>query len=551
MKLTKIKIERFKKVREAELELSDLNILVGVNGSGKSSIIQAIHLASCLMRQASEVRSNKTSAVSVNQLDYLPTESYWNLGHGADWGNKAGTPSSKVKFQYVDDEAGGEEIEAYTEFRSAKNAGISVKGQIPPRLFRFYRGSGTFFSAYIPGISGIPNQESKQSKRVVLKACSYGDANVYLRNALNLLDDDEINQIEEWLSGLIGATRISVDHDDQRDLIINARVTLNGRSHPLELLGMGYLQLIQIFCYVLLFKPQVLLIDEPDIHLHPDVQEKLSTVLAKVAVDRRLKVLLTTHSPFIVRGAPLAAKIFWLDDGVVQDSSRQSVELALGWGAFGKKVIIVSEDSKTEFLSKLVSQWPEIEKLTAIYPGQGFKNLLTKKQAQELREALGQKFKIVVHRDRDSLTDEEVENLAAAYEAEGISLWVTDLSDVEAYFCEPTFISNLIGCTENEAENYVSAILIGQQVDARNQFEAQRRSHNQELYPGGGSPTNEVVWQVFQNRPLRGTKGKFVFNQLKNRIPGSAFSEISVLSSQLDGRYANSLRQHLENVLAE
>ena len=94
MKLTKLKVEDFKRVKSVEIDLADVNILVGGNGSGKSSIIQAIHLACCVMRQVERVEKGKTSTVGIDELDYLPSNNYKLLGHKTVWGNKAGTPSS-------------------------------------------------------------------------------------------------------------------------------------------------------------------------------------------------------------------------------------------------------------------------------------------------------------------------------------------------------------------------------------------------------------------------------------------------------------------------
>ena len=69
MRLTKIKIDSFKRVKSVEFDLADVNILVGVNGSGKSSIIQAIHLACCVMRQADRVEKGGTSTVGIEELE--------------------------------------------------------------------------------------------------------------------------------------------------------------------------------------------------------------------------------------------------------------------------------------------------------------------------------------------------------------------------------------------------------------------------------------------------------------------------------------------------
>ena len=548
MKLSKIKIEKFKRIDNIEIKSGSLNILVGANGSGKSSVLQAAHLASCLLRQADRIRLGTTSTVAVMDLDYLPSNEYSRLGHGANWGNNNNTPSSKITFTFEDDH--GNEVEAICEARAARNAGISVSGQLPEEVRSMFRGQSTYFSGFIPGISGVPNREAKQSKRVVMKACSFGDSNVYLRNALNLLSQGELAQIEIWLSLLMGDVSITIDFVENRDLVIKAEVTIGGVPHPLELIGTGYIQLIQIFCYALLFKPKILLIDEPDIHLHPNIQEKLASVLATIAVEKEISIVLTTHSPFIVRGSPLDANVYWLEGGRLINENRKAAEIALGWGAFGKKAIIVSEDKDIKLLQKLVSQWPEIEKFITFHPGQGYKNLPTPEQARELFDALGGQYKVLLHRDRDSLTNEEVSMLSSKYSDDGVELWFTDLSDIEAYFCSADYISDLIGCDANQSNTYINEVL-EHVVPGRDQFNKQRKAHNSELYPAGGSPTNDDVWDLFQNRPLKGYKGKFVFSKLKDKIPKNEFSEQEILSHTFGVDVAPSLREALVALIHE
>jgi energy-coupling factor transporter ATP-binding protein EcfA2 len=551
MQLVKLKIENFKKVLQVEVPLADVNILVGANGCGKSSIVQAVHLACCVMRQADRVDSGKTATVGVDELDYLPTDDYKTLGHGANWGNKEGTPSSCVTlyFKKPDDEL----VEASCRLRSARNAGISITGSVPTDLTSSLRTKRKFFSAYIPGISGIPNKEERKSKKVILKACSFGDSNVILRNALLLLKESNVGNIaliEQWIGKIIGPVSISVVHNNDSDLYIQCDITVDGSTKPIELAGTGYLQLIQIFCYVLLFDPGVLLIDEPDIHLHPHVQERLVGVLAEVARERGIRILLTTHSPFIVRGAPAGTNVCWLQDGKIESQNRHLVEVALGWGAFGKRLIVVSEDSNTALLRKLVAQWPEIDRAVAFYPGNGYANVPTPSQAKELAETLGGKFKILVHRDRDSLTDAEVAQMEALYTAQGVALWLPAESDVEAYYCDIGFLEVFLGCTQQQAQEYVDAVLNQNAAPLRDQFNKQRAAHNKELYQAGGSPMNDDVWNVFQHRPLKGGKGKFVFKQLKSKIPGGAFDEDKLTGPAVGGLIALDLKHKIEAILA-
>jgi ABC-type cobalamin/Fe3+-siderophores transport system ATPase subunit len=547
VQLDSITIAKFKRIDSIDLPLADLNILVGSNGSGKSSVLQALHLASCLMRQADRIRLESTSMVRVSDLDYLPSDEYWRLGHGADWGNKSTTSSSKVSFKFQD--ANGEQVIAKLEMRSARNAGISVQGELPESVRTKFRGADSYFSGFIPGISGIPNVEQKNSKRVVLKACSFGDSNVYLRNALNLLPADGLIQIETWLEPLLGQIKLKVEFDEARDFEIRAQAEIGGLLMPLELLGTGYLQLIQIFCYILLFKPQMLLVDEPDIHLHPGVQEKLAASLLQIARAQGIKIVMTTHSPFIVRGAPADTNVVWLADGQKKTDDRSVVELALGWGAFGKKVIVVSEDATNVLLKKLIRQWPGIERAVTVLPGRGHKGLLTKDQAEELRASLGNTFKILVHRDRDSFSDDEVVALKESYSNDGIRLWVTDQSDIEAEFCDPGFLSSLTGEDIQTCQNWLDEIWLANQANIKDQFASQRVAHNRELYGAGGSPINDEVWTSFQARPLKGAKGKFVFNQLKSKVPAGAFSEANVESLEGYPERAASLRENLEDLL--
>lgn len=551
MEVTGITVEEFKRVKKVELSLAPLNILVGSNGSGKSSVLQSIHLACCMIRQAGRVEQTRTSTVGVDRLDYLPSEQYWMLAHNKEWGNKKGSPSSSVRFEF--DHEGVKQL-AHCTLRSARNAGISITGHIPPGLNAELRGDG-FYSAYIPGISGIPNKEEKRSEKVILKACSYGDSNIILRNALLLLqerDSTNISFIERWVGAVVGSrVQITVVHDAARDLTISCTVKIgNEVIRPIELIGTGYLQLIQLFAYILLFAPGVLLVDEPDIHLHPSVQEKLMSVLAAVARDRDMKVLISTHSPFVVRGAPIGTNVYWLDKGKVASTNRVSVELALGWGAFGKKVIIVSEDSKATLLKKLVGQWPNLDSQVTFYPHTGYTSLPKPKQAAELKSALGGSFEILIHRDRDSMTDQEVQQLVDSYQSEGITLWCPAESDVEAYFCHPNFIMDLVHCDSTTAIEYVDSVLTQHTQPIKDQFDKQRAAHNSEFYAqSGGSPPSENVWSEFQTRPLKGAKGKFVFNQLKNKIPGNSFSPVLIEAHEFTVEIAPELKVVLEGLV--
>lgn len=549
MILSKLKIKGFKRIKSVDIDLADVTILVGPNGSGKSSIIQAVHLACCVMRQADRVALDRTSPVGIDTLDYLPTNDYKMLGHGTPWGNQEGTPCSEVTLTF--DDNGIEEVARCT-LRSARNAGISILGSVPKVLDPLLRDRTSYFTAYIPGISGVPNREEKRAPKVVHKACSFGDSNVILRNVLLLLRErsqQNISDLERWLTELIGPVQLDVRHDDAQDLEIACSARVDGASRPLELVGTGYLQLIQIFAYVLLFKPGILLIDEPDIHLHPTVQEKLVPALARVAAEANTRVLLTTHSPFVVRGAPPSARVYWVKDGGTSSKDRQDVERTLGWGASGKKVLIVSEDGDTTLLKILVGQWPEVEKFVAFYPGTGYKSLPKPSQAAELGHALVGTVKVLVHRDRDALTDDEVGVLEAAYAAQGVALWCTEPSDIEAYFCTAPAVAAVTGLSVADAQTTIDSVLARNIQPIRDQFDSRRAAHNEELHKSGGSPKTEDLWAEMASTPMKRAKGKYIFGQLKNAVTGGRFGIEAVVAQGVGAPIAKDLKTKLESLL--
>ena len=89
MKLKSVRVQRFKKVSDAGFNVADLNVLVGGNNSGKSTIVQALHFGVALLQtiQASGLSWPTTGAypTSLNPSDiiYSPSEDVYALATGA------------------------------------------------------------------------------------------------------------------------------------------------------------------------------------------------------------------------------------------------------------------------------------------------------------------------------------------------------------------------------------------------------------------------------------------------------------------------------------
>ncbi len=75
-------------------------------------------------------------------------------------------------------------------------------------------------------------------------------------------------------------------------------ISNNGVRHKTELLGDGVITAIRILLQLYVDKPNPIIIDEPELSLHPSAQRKLLKVLAEYSQKRQ--IIISTHSPYMV-----------------------------------------------------------------------------------------------------------------------------------------------------------------------------------------------------------------------------------------------------------
>lgn len=481
MKLKSVEISNFKAIDRAKLDLHPtFNVLVGSNGSGKSSVLQALHwmLQSARNPVVKPETTGKASTLSEKDAIYMPSPEYRSAGHGGDYGNFNNNPQLDLRIVAADDD--GNELETAMWLKAARNEGISVHVPANNQFTAAVRDRKREISAYIPGVAGIPLIEEKRSKLVVHRSAAAGDANMVLRNMLHLLRSETIDGqngldfVSDLVARVMGDFSLKVDFDDEKHtrVVATFKVGEMGASgdrsyRPLELAGIGYLQVLQIFCYLVYYRPVLLLVDEPDAHLYPIAQERLVEVLGEVAAACGSQVLLTTHSPSIVRALPKASRVIWMKDGKVAPNGDTSARHLMGWGLLDRKVLLLTEDAHTEMLRALLDQWAECERTTAVWPIQGSGKLPTAETLEGLRALVGKDVKIVVHRDRDFLMPVEAAKFAKAYEDAGVGVWITTNSDVEAYWADEAVVAAHFGISPEDARSLVEEAASRADVDGK------------------------------------------------------------------------------------
>ncbi|MGB1215666.1 MAG: ATP-dependent nuclease [Pikeienuella sp.] len=421
-------------------------------------------------------RQSDGSTLSEKNATYMPSPEYRNAGHGAEYGNFKGSPQMEVEVKATPTDTNEDALNASMWIKSARNEGLSVHVPSNNTFVQSLRDQSKEFSSYIPGLAGIASVEEKRTKLIVHRQAAAGDANTVLRNVLLLLkgisyeNETGLDLLQRFVSEVMGSVTLKVDFSEDKHQTIQASFQTKvmaeadqNRTKPLELAGIGFLQVIQIFAYLIYFRPVLLLVDEPDAHLHPTAQELLVGVLAKAAKHFETQVILTTHSPSVVRALPSDARVTWMKDGVVQPDGDTSGRQRMGWGLLDKRVLLLTEDTKINMLRSLLSQWPDLERYVALWPLHGSGKLLDPKGCASLQTLFGEDMKLAIHRDRDFMMPEEAAAFSKPYLDAGIGVWLTKYSDVEAYWANSGAVAAHFGIDIQVAQQLIDAAVTSAQ----------------------------------------------------------------------------------------
>ena len=128
-----------------------------------------------------------------------------------------------------------------------------------------------------------------------------------VRNLKTLHEKEEVpieEKISYWLREMDLAYSFSLSWiERQSSTIYEIRIQKTPSSPPVTLVNMGYglsqFLPVLIFCY---YVPEgsMLILEEPSTHLHPKVQSQLADLLIEIVTERKLQVLVESHSEHLL-----------------------------------------------------------------------------------------------------------------------------------------------------------------------------------------------------------------------------------------------------------
>lgn len=320
--LREIHLSSFKCFDTLDLALGPLTMLAGVNGGGKSSVIQALALLSQTFSQREWGRSLMLEGPELalgSVADVLNQDSARrSLAVGIT------TDEQKVKWSFKADDRRALSV----ELEQVEVDGVNIPMEAATRwLMPPSYAEVSSVVAALRKMSWITAERTGPRELLPLKAedshfrvghhgelaagLLYWRGEDELRSTLCLPDTPPtlFHQVRGHMQSFFPGCDLRVSPVDSASAI-SLRLRSDSRSdfqRP-QNVGFGLSQLFPIIVSLLAARAQdVLLIENPEVHLHPRAQQEIGMLLAEAAMSG-VQVILETHSDHVLNGVRLAVK---------------------------------------------------------------------------------------------------------------------------------------------------------------------------------------------------------------------------------------------------
>jgi predicted ATPase len=307
--IDKLHIHNFKAFRDQRFDFAPLTLLAGLNGSGKSSLLQSL----LVLRQSFDQGLLSQGRVVLNgdlvrlgrfkeALFEGADEERIVLAAESDVGAKY---SWSLTFDSKEDRMGSVEAGPTSAERDLSLFGPGFRflaaDRIGPRIH--YGVPDVEAASGGLGVRGewTPHYLALHSDETIANAvCSHPGA----------MSDSLSHQVEAWMGEVSPGLRIHFDREGTLDLVrlaysFVARRDTSSQYRPTNV-GFGVSYTLPIVTAVLSARPgDLLLLESPEAHLHPHGQAKLGELLSRAAAAG-VQLVIESHSDHIMNGVRVA-----------------------------------------------------------------------------------------------------------------------------------------------------------------------------------------------------------------------------------------------------
>ena len=324
----RLTLRNFKSVGEQTYDFTQFDLLIGRNNSGKSTVLQALAIWQFCVDEFHRAKRGGSTGIQVVLPNFtaLPVPEF-NLLWKDRTDRRYPQQGGKTKQEFI-------LISIELEWRGPDGVvnafGVELRYHSPQTIYAIPKGGWAHFRecegrgdlpriAYVPPFSGLEPAEKWLDVAPRRQQVGKGQPGSVLRNLLLQVcpnpstgsdgrvprgydppeDWKELaRMVRQWFSVEILQPR----YDSNKDVFIQVDYRQNGKEYDIIAGGSGFHQTLTLLAFLYGYQPTTILLDEPDAHLHVNLQREILDYFKRKSLARHTQFLIATHAEEFVKG---------------------------------------------------------------------------------------------------------------------------------------------------------------------------------------------------------------------------------------------------------
>lgn len=353
--ITKLTLRNFKSIGEQTYEFTQFDLLVGRNNSGKSTILQALAIWQYCVDEFHRIKRSGSTGIQIVLPNFtaLPVPEF-NLLWKDRTDRAYPKENGQKRQQFI-------LIEIVVEWREnsgeTEEFGVELRYHSPQTIYAIPTGGWAKFRdceqkgtlpqiAYVPPFSGLEPTEKWLDDAPIRQQAGKGQPGSVLRNLLLRVcpspakgPDGKVergyvspadwlelaNVVERWFSVKISPPQ----YESGKDVYITVEYRQNGKEYDIIAGGSGFHQTLTLLAFLYGYQPTTILLDEPDAHLHVNLQRGILDYFKRKSLERDIQFLIATHAEEFARGVDASQIVSLLGQSPTRIQSTPEVLRAM------------------------------------------------------------------------------------------------------------------------------------------------------------------------------------------------------------------------------
>jgi AAA domain, putative AbiEii toxin, Type IV TA system/AAA ATPase domain len=334
--IKRLTLRNFKSVREQVYDFTQFDLLVGRNNSGKSTILQALAIWQFCVDEFRRSKRTGTTGTQVVLPNFtaLPVPEFnllWRDRTDREYPVRNGSKSQEYILIEI-------EVEWPRTDGTTGLFGVALRYHSPQTIYAIPKGGWKAFRdrdaigdlpniAYVPPFSGLEPTEKSMDISPIRQQVGKAQPGAVLRNLLLQVSSpasestaggsaSDWNELADIIFRWFSVRIHKPVYNPATDVYITVEYKQGDKNYDIIVGGSGFHQTLTLLAFFYGYHPTTILLDEPDAHLHVNLQREILDYFKKKSLERNVQFLIATHAEELVRGVDATQIVSLLKQGV-------------------------------------------------------------------------------------------------------------------------------------------------------------------------------------------------------------------------------------------